>query len=116
MIAYGGLDIYQLLVTNMTNVIQPFRSILSWLAATAIRGAEPSLHAAYLSSEFLLINGTKDHQIPTENWQRLHQLIPEPKTIIILEEGHMHHRKIALTQKLVNLSQSWLLQKKMINP
>jgi hypothetical protein len=45
-IAYGGADIYQLLVTNMTNFSQPFRSLFSWIAAVAIHGIEPAVPAS----------------------------------------------------------------------
>jgi len=114
-IAYGGVNIFQLLVTNMTNVSESFRSIISWLAATSIRGVEPSLHAPHLDGNFLLINGTQDHQIPKASWQTLHQLIPDPKTIVILEEGHMHPRNVALTRKLVKLSHEWLIRKNLVN-
>jgi len=114
-IAYGGVNICQLLHTNMTKLSEPLRSVFSWLAATAIRGIEPSYHASYLQGEFLIINGTKDHQIPEENWRELHHLIPEPKTIVILEEGHMHPRKIDLTQRLVKISHEWLTQKGVAN-
>ncbi len=114
-IAYGGINIYQLLDTNMTNFSEPFRSLFSWLAATALRGIEPAYHAPYLQAEFLLINGTKDHQIPEESWRELHRLIPEPKKIVILEEGHMHPRKAALTQRLVKISHEWLIQKGVAN-
>jgi dipeptidyl aminopeptidase/acylaminoacyl peptidase len=114
-IAYGGVNICQLLDTNMTNYSEPFRSLFSWLAATAIRGIEPAAHAPYLEAEFLLINGTKDHQIPEESWHELHQLIPDPKTIVILDEGHMHPRKTDLTQRLVKISHQWLIQKGVAN-
>jgi hypothetical protein len=114
--AYGGVDIYQLLLTNMNQVAEPFRSVISWLSFSAIRGIEPALHAPFLRSEFLLINGTRDHQIPERNWRELHRLVPEPKTIRILNEGHMHQRNVELTKRLVNISQNWLLQRGVINP
>jgi dienelactone hydrolase len=114
--AYAGADIYHLLLTNMTQVPEPFRSIISWLSFSAIRGIEPALHAPFLRGEFLLINGTRDHQIPKKNWQTLHRLVPEPKTIRILNEGHMHQRNIELTKQLVTISQNWLLERGVINP
>ena len=115
-ISYGGADLYRILASNMTNVSQPWRSIVSWLAITAIRGMEPAYHTSYLTSEFLLINGTRDYQIPESSWRELHRLIQEPKTIKILDEGHMHPRKTDLTKRLVRISQEWLLQKKAVNP
>ena len=114
-IAYGGSDLYQLLVTNMTNFDQPLRSLFSWLAAIALRGIEPAAHAPFMRAEFLVINGTLDHQIPEDSWRELHLLIPEPKTTIILEEGHMHPRKVELTRRLVKLSHKWLIEKGVAN-
>jgi hypothetical protein len=115
-IAYGGVDIYHMLHTNMSKFSEPWRSIISWLAFTAIRGIEPAFYMPHLEAEFLLINGTMDHQIPEECWRELHRLAPDPKTIMILEEGHMHQRKIELTKRLVRLSQEWLIQKNAVNP
>jgi len=114
-IAYGGSDLYQLLVTNMTNFDQPLRSLFSWLAAISLRGIEPAAHAPFMRAEFLVVNGTLDHQIPEDSWRELHSLIPEPKTIIILEEGHMHPRKVELTRRLVKLSHKWLIEKGVAN-
>jgi hypothetical protein len=114
-IAYGGVDLYQLLVTNMTNFSQPLRSIFSWLAAIALRGIEPAAHAPFMRAEFLVINGTLDHQITEDSWRGLHLLIPKPKTIVILEEGHMHPRKVELTRRLVTLSHKWLIEKGVAN-
>ena len=115
-IAYGGVNLYQLMKTNMTTISQPFRSIFSWFGAVALRGIEPAVHTPHMRAEFLVINGTQDHQIPEESWRELHQLIPDPKTVVILEEGHMHPRKIDLTQRLVKLSHKWLISKGMANP
>jgi hypothetical protein len=115
-ISYGGTDLYHMLVHNMTNVAQPWRSIVSWLAITAIRGIEPELHVPFMKSDILLINGMQDTQIPEECWRNLHALTPEPKTVILLDEGHMHARKPELTKKLVRITQEWLLDKGAVNP
>ncbi len=115
-IAYGGVDIYQLLMTNIKKTFLPIKMLGSWIAATAIYPIEPALHLPKMKNEFLIINGTLDDQIPESSWRRLHQLTPEPKTIMILEEGHMHPRKPELTLKLVNLSKKWLRERKVINP
>lgn len=115
-IAYGGVDIYKLLMTNIKKTFLPLKMLGSWIAATAIYPIEPALHLPKMKNEFLIINGTLDDQIPENSWKRLHQLTPEPKTILILEEGHMHPRKPELTLKLVNLSKKWLREHNVINP
>ncbi len=115
-IAYAGADIFDLLKTNLKNLSQPFRTMVVWIATTAIYPVEPALHLPHMNNEFLIINGTKDHQVSEYSWRKLHQLIPEPKTIIILDEGHMHPNKPELTMKLVQISQKWLFEKGVINP
>lgn len=114
-IAYAGADISDLLYTNMKKVDSPWRTLGSWLGEMVIYSLEPSHHLPYMNNEFLLINGTKDHQISTYSWKKLHHLIPEPKTVVILEEGHMHPRKSELTEKLVNISRKWFRERGLVN-
>ena len=114
-IAYAGADISDLLYTNMEKIDSPWRSFGAWLGETAIYGIEPARHLPYMNNEFLLINGMRDHQISTYSWEKLHRLIPQPKTVVILDEGHMHPRKPELTKKLVNISRKWLLERELIN-
>lgn len=115
-ISYGGADIYELLQTNLKEKIsQPFRSMLSWLGSTAIYPMEPALHLPYMNNEFLIINGIKDQQISEQSWRKLQQLTPEPKTVILLDEEHMHYRKPKLTMKLVDICREWLLERELVN-
>ena len=114
-IAYAGADISDLLYTNMDKIAYPWRSFGAWLGETAIYSIEPALHLPHMNNEFLVINGKKDHQISTYSWNKLHQLIPQPKTIVILDEGHMHPRKTELTRKLVKICTEWLRERGLIN-
>lgn len=114
-IAYAGADISDLLYTNMEKIDSPWRSFGAWLGETAIYSIEPARHLPYMNNEFLLINGARDHQISTYSWEKLHRLIPKPKTVVILDEGHMHPRKPELTRKLVKISREWLRERGLIN-
>ncbi|MEA3373406.1 MAG: hypothetical protein U9Q62_06905 [Campylobacterota bacterium] len=114
-IAYAGVDISDILYTNLEELETPWRSLAAWLGETAIYGVEPARHLPYTKNDFLLINGTKDHQISPYSWKRLHQLTPDPKTVVILNEGHMHPRKPELTRKLVKISREWLLERGLVN-
>ena len=114
-IAYAGADISDLLYTNMEKIATPWRSFLAWLGETAIYSIEPEHHLSYMNNEFLLINGTRDHQISRYSWEKLHQLVPQPKTVVILDEGHMHPRKPELTKKLVKITRVWLRERGLIN-
>ncbi len=114
-IAYAGADISDLLYTNMGKIDSPWRSFVAWLGETAIYSIEPARHLPYMNNEFLVINGTRDHQISTYSWEKLHRMIPQPKTVLILDEGHMHPRKPELTKKLVRISREWLRERGLIN-
>jgi len=114
-IAYAGADISDLLYTNMRKIDPPWRTFGAWFGETAIYSIEPELHLPYMKNEFLLINGTRDKQISTYSWKKLHQLIEEPKTVVILNEGHMHPRRSELTKKLVEISRKWLKVRGLIN-
>lgn len=114
-IAYAGADISDLLYTNMDKIDSPWRTFGAWLGETVIYSIEPIHHLPYMNNEFLLINGTRDHQISTYSWEKLHRLIPQPKTVVILDEGHMHPRKPELTKKLVKISRKWLRERGLIN-
>jgi len=115
-ISYGGADIYLMLKANLKKHNFFNRELIAWLASTAIYSVDPKHHLPYMKNEFLIINGSKDKQIPKECWLSLHKLVPEPKTIMILDEGHMHPRKPELTKKLVDLSRGWLMKKGALNP
>ena len=114
-IAYGGADISDLLYTNMNKVSEPLRTFGAWFGEQLIYSLEPSHHLAYMNNEFLLINSTKDHQISTYSWKKLHSLVPQPKTVVILDDGHMHFRKPELTRKLVKISSEWFRKRGLIN-
>ncbi len=114
--AYAGVDIYRVLLKTMKTLSFIPRHIIAWSAATAIYPLEPALHAPYLKQDCLLINGRNDHQIPRESWETLHRMVPQPKTVIILDAGHMHPDNRQLTLQLVDLSRRWLVDRNAINP
>ena len=88
-IAYGGTDVYRLLMSNIKITPMWVRSALGYLAAKAIWAIEPALHLPYLEGQFLIINGKYDTQIPESSWRNLQKITPPEKTIINLETDHM---------------------------
>jgi Prolyl oligopeptidase family len=114
--AYGGVDMYAVMINNLKFMSGLPRMLVAWTATTAIYPMEPALHLPYLKGEFLVINGRMDRQIPEACWQRFQQLTPSPKTIMVLEAGHMHPSKPELTLRVVELSRQWLLEHNAINP
>ncbi len=114
--AYGGVDIYKVLRGNLKFLSAIPRTVVAWIAAAVIHPVEPALHLPYMRGEFLVINGRNDHQIPTICWQRFQELTPKPKTVFILDAGHMHPSKPELTLRVVEMSRKWLLERNAINP
>ncbi len=115
-IAYGGVDISNILRHNLRNMSPVLRQMVGWTAAASIYPVEPALHVSHLNKDVLLINGEGDNQIPENSWRRLHQLVPEPKTIITMDAGHMHPQNRDLTRELIRISTRWLLERNAINP
>ena len=115
-IAYGGTNVYQLLMTNIKIMPLWVRSVLGYLAAKAIWAIEPALHLPHLEGHFLIVNGKYDTQIPESSWRELQKLTPPEKKIINLEADHMRPSRPELTARLVAISRQWLLEKGAINP
>ena len=115
-LAYGGVDLEMLLKTNFKFKPKFIRGPLALFASTLIYPVEPALHVPFLKGDLFVINGRLDKQIPNKSWRKLHSLMPDPDSILILDEGHMHPRKPELTLKLVKLSRKWLENKVLINP
>ncbi|MEJ2637123.1 MAG: dienelactone hydrolase family protein [Calditrichia bacterium] len=115
-IAYGGADIFRLLKANFKFLPPLPRYAVAWLASTAIQPVEPEAHLPHMQGTFLVINGKQDHQIPQNCWKKLQSLTPEPKTVMVLDAGHMNPAKPDLTRKLVTISRQWLLDLNAINP
>ena len=115
-IAYGGTDVYRLLMSNIKITPMWVRSALGYLAAKAIWAIEPALHLPHLEGQFLIINGKYDTQIPESSWRNLQKITPPEKTIINLEADHMRPSRPELTAKLVGISRRWLLEKGAIDP
>ncbi|MBN2365404.1 MAG: hypothetical protein JXL67_04525, partial [Calditrichaeota bacterium] len=69
-----------------------------------------------LKRDALLINGRDDHQIPEESWKKLHRMVPDPKTVKIIQAGHMHPENKELTLELIRMSHEWLLERNAVNP
>jgi fermentation-respiration switch protein FrsA (DUF1100 family) len=108
-LAYGGTDIHMLLDANLGVEPAWLRSALARAAHLAIRPVEPGLHASRLEGgPFLLVSGQRDEQIPEASYRTLHAMVPEPREVVLLDEGHMHPRRPELTRRLVDLTRDWL--------
>ncbi|MGD9486533.1 MAG: alpha/beta hydrolase family protein [Calditrichaceae bacterium] len=115
-LAYGGTNINQLLNNNLKMKPEWVKSITAYFASKAIWPVDPAWHLPKLQGQFLVINGDHDHQIPKLSSENMRKLTPEPKTIITLNEGHMHPDKPELTAKIIDISRKWLSEMKTVNP
>lgn len=107
--AYGGADVHMLIDSNLDVHPAWLRSVVARLVQLALRPLEPGLHAPKMEGgPFLLINGNRDEQIPRASYLALQALVPEPKEVLMLDEGHMHPRRMDLTRRLVDLTREWL--------
>lgn len=113
-ISFGGVDISLLLENNLRKVPPPWKSVYAWLAETVIYPIEPALHLSSMKNEFLIVNGAMDDRIPTESWKKMHQLVPEPKTVIVLKDGHLNPENSELTSRLINITKRWLNNRNII--
>jgi len=113
-LAYGGADLFNLFRANI-EAQDPWKSLGAWLLETAVYPLEPLHHTEFMKGKFLLINGRYDDQIPEICWKKLHEAVPEPKTIMVLEAGHMNPKKPELTLEIVRYSQDWLAKNGAIN-
>ncbi len=114
--AYGGADIAGLLSHRLKEIPQWSRNLIAALAAAVLKPIEPALHLPHLRGEFLLISGANDSLVPETSVHLMQQLTPRPKTVMRLEGGHIDGRESELAQRIVAISQDWLLQRGAIDP
>lgn len=110
-IAFGGVDIGDILQTNLRNVHTLLRTAAAQTAAFFIDAVEPLHHLPHMENEFLLINASKDEMMSRHSRELLIQLTPEPKNIITLDAGHIGANKVKLVEEVVGISTKWLTEK-----
>lgn len=109
--AYGGAGIHCLFKANLP-LPRFLKGPVASLAAAVFKSIDPLIYAPKIKGEFLLINGIHDVQIPIQCAHCLQDLVPEPKTVINLETDHMHPDNTELTMRLINISRTWLEQRR----
>ncbi len=109
-LAYGGGSLYEIFYALPGN--SWIKAPRAWLAAQIFRPLEPALHVPHIKGEFLIINAKKDKVIPFKSALKLQALMPEPKTIINLESGHLKPGDEKTIQMLMKISKEWLSNKR----
>jgi len=117
-LAYGGSPIGALLAANPYLKPRWAAPILSSVADLVLRPVEPGEHLPHLRGRFLVVGGRNDAFVPEEAARRMRDLAPEPKTIVLLEGGHMGvgADRQALLAEIIAVTTGWLANEKAVNP
>ncbi len=117
-LAYGGSPIGALLAANPYLKPSWAAPILSRIADLVLRPVEPGEHLPHLRGRFLVVGGRDDSFVPEEAARRMRDLAPEPKTIVLLEGGHMGvgADRQALLAEIIAVTTRWLADEKAVNP
>lgn len=116
-LAYGGIGLGNLIAFHPRVRRTGKGALLGVLSDLLLRPLEPALHLPHLRGRFLVITGFDDIFIPKESTQGLHALVPEPKTIIAKEGGHIGTgpRQAELLYEISALSRAWLIKEGAVN-
>lgn len=115
-IAYGGADLGVLVHNRMNSKPAWMRLLATGIVDSLLRPLEPAAHLPHLRGEFLLLGSSDaDKFIPASSSALLHELTPEPKTIIALEGGHVGGRQAELTRLILEATGDWLEARGAVN-
>jgi len=117
-LAYGGSPVGALLAASPYLKPRWTAPILSRVADLVFRPVEPGEHLPHLRGRFLLVGGRDDTFVPDAAARRMRDLAPEPKTIVLLEGGHMGvgADRQALLAEIIAATTRWLVDEKAVNP
>jgi hypothetical protein len=117
-LAYGGAPIAAVLEAQPWASSSWFRPIIRPAAWLLLRPLEPATHLPEIQGEFLVLGGSADPNVPPEAGERLRELTPPPRTVILLEGEHVgtepEKRKVLLAAVAASLS--WLAEQGAIEP
>jgi hypothetical protein len=116
-LAYGGAGLGDVLATHPRLRPGWARPVIGGLVGLLLRAIEPAEHLPHLGGAFLIIAGHDDRLVPAGPARRLRDLTPEPKTIVLLEGGHMGvgAGQQILLAKIIVTSRAWLIAQGAIN-
>jgi hypothetical protein len=117
-IAYGGAPLGAVLAANPHMQPRWLGQALAPLTDLVFHCLEPTVHLPRLAGKFLVLQGQEDNLIPQAARNFLEAAVPEPKTVITMAGKHMGvgPGKMALLQKIITTSKTWLIENGAINP
>ena len=100
---FGGGDLYGLIRHNVRRTESPLvAEFVAGLGALLLNPLEPLRYAKRISPvPLLMINGSKDEQIPRMNTELFYEAALEPKKIIWLESSHVRKENVELTRTII---------------
>ncbi len=115
-IAYGGAPLGALLAADRQLIPAGVRPVAAPLAGLVLRPLEPAEHLPHLTGRFLAIGARDEDRIPEAAAARLRALIPEPKTIALVDGGHIRTSQTQTLVETVRITNAWLVGQGAINP
>lgn len=109
-LAYGGSGLGELMAHHPRLRPDWARPMIGWLTGLLLRPIEPAEHLPHLKGRFLVISGKDDSFVPARSSSRLQALTPQPKTVVVLEGGHMGMGpgQERLLADIIRVSRDWL--------
>ena len=110
-LAYGGADLGTILAAHPKADLGWSRPWVGAAANLLLRPIEPAEHLPHLAGRFLLIGASEDQLVPRPSFELFRELTPEPKTVVLLDGGHIgtRARQGALLGEIVGLTRGWLI-------
>ncbi len=101
---YGGGDLRSLIYHNVRRHEGPLLSAgVAGIGALLLHPLEPLTWAPVVAPvPVLMINGTRDEQVPEDNARRLFAAAAEPKRMIWIDSRHVHPRDTLLTRTIID--------------
>ena len=115
-IAYGGAPLGALLAADRRLIPAGVRPVVAPLAGLLLRPLEPAEHLPYLTGRFLAIGARDEDLIPEAAAARLRALIPEPRTVALVDGGHIRTSQQQTLSETVRITIAWLVEQGAINP
>jgi dienelactone hydrolase len=117
-LAYGGTGLGDILAAHPKVKLGWTRPWVGVAANLLLRPLEPAEHLPWLSGRFLVIGASADQLVPRASFERFSALTPEPKTVVVLDGGHIGTgaRQEARLEEVFRRTRRWLIDQGAVTP
>lgn len=106
---FTGADLKAILTNNLKDQVSTnIADSLSFVIPAVNALNDPQLHLPYLKGQFLVVHAEQDQVIPREATEELFDLLPQPKSKIMLQGKHIDTTQTELIMQTKNAILSWL--------